>query len=113
MTDTSAAALPPAVAAYLAAPKDQVGAILDQVFTSDAVVHDEGRTHVGLDAIRAWNAEVAAAFNFTRTIRNVALPGNAAVVVVKLEGNFPGSPVELYHHFSVVGERISAMTICP
>ncbi|NMI01563.1 hypothetical protein [Pseudonocardia acidicola] len=41
-----------AVATYLTTPKHQVGPSLGQLFTHEAVVHDEGRTHAGLDAIR-------------------------------------------------------------
>jgi SnoaL-like domain len=107
------AGLPPAVSAYLSTPKDQTGGILGQLFTADAVVHDEGRTHIGLDAIRSWNSGVSAAFTFTRAIVSAALPRNAAIVRVRLDGNFPGSPVELHHHFSLASGKITALTICP
>ena len=40
---------------YLTTPKNEIGPILQQLFTDDAIVHDEGRTHHGIDAIRAWN----------------------------------------------------------
>ena len=105
--------LPAAVARYLATPKDQVGAILDQLFTGDAVVHDEDRTHLGIEAIRSWNAQVATAFTFTRTISEATIRPHAAIVRVHLEGDFPGSPVELHHHFSLADEMITALTICP
>jgi hypothetical protein len=105
--------LPPAVNTYLRTPKDKVGSILGQMFTGDAVVHDEGRTHIGIDAIRTWNDSVAAAFTFTRTVVSAALRDNTAIVQAKLEGDFPGSPVELPHHFSVTDNKICALTICP
>jgi hypothetical protein len=105
--------LPPAVWTYLTTPKDDVGQILDQLFTPDAVVHDEGRSHIGLDAIRRWHEAVASAFAFTSTIISTTVPTNAAVVQVRLDGNFPGSPVELHHHFSLDADKISALTICP
>ena len=113
MTHVPIAALPAPVSSYLTTPKDQVGAILDELFAADAVVHDEGRSHVGLDAIRTWNGSVAAAFTFTRTILGATFPDNAAVVQVKLDGDFPGSPVVLHHHFSLAAGKISALTICP
>jgi hypothetical protein len=90
-----------------------VGPIVEKLFATDAVVHDEGRTHVGRDAIRDWADAVAAAVTFTRTITDVALPGNAAIVRTRLEGDFPGSPVDLHHHFSIADSKISALTICP
>jgi hypothetical protein len=67
---------------------------------------------VGLGAIHSWCDEVAAAFTFTRTIGDVTLFDAAAIVQVRLEGNFPGSPVELHHHFSLTGNKITALTIC-
>jgi ketosteroid isomerase-like protein len=82
-------------------------------FTRDAVVHDEGRDHVGADAIRAWAEGVVTTFELTRTIREVRPLGPGTVVAVEVAGNFPGSPVVLHHHFSVDGDRITALTICP
>ena len=98
------------VAKYLTTPKEQLS--VDQVFASNAVVHDDGHTHIGIDAIAAWTNEVAAVFTFTRTVINVIVQPNAAIVVVLLKGDFPGSPVELHHHFSLTGDRITALTIC-
>ena len=39
--------------------------------------------------------------------------GAATLVDIRVAGNFPGSPVELHHHFTVSNERITALTICP
>ena len=100
------------VAKYLTTPKEQLSDALDEVFASDAVVHDDGHTHIGIDAIAAWTNEVAAAFTFTRTVINVIVQPNAAIVAVLVKGDFPGSPVELHHHFSLTGDRIAALTIC-
>jgi hypothetical protein len=101
-----------AVATYLGTPKEQLSATLERVFTGDAVVHDDGHTHIGIDAIEAWTNEVAAAFTFTRTVVSAIVQPNAAIVGVMVKGNFPGSPVELHHHFSLTDERITALTIC-
>jgi hypothetical protein len=98
---------------YLTTTKDEIGPMLDQLFTDDAIVHDEGRTHAGIDAIRAWNSGVATAFTFTRTVLDTERREGAAIVHTRLDGNFPGSPVELHHHFSLAGGKIWALTICP
>ncbi|MGW5364188.1 nuclear transport factor 2 family protein [Actinopolymorpha pittospori] len=108
-----AAALPAAVETYLATPKDELGPILGEVFAADAVVHDEGNTHVGIDAIRAWSDAVAAAFSFTREVVSGVVRGGAVVVRVDVRGDFFGSPVELHHHFSIADGKITALTICP
>jgi hypothetical protein len=34
-------------------------------------------------------------------------------VSVNVEGDFPGSPIRLHHHFTLDGDRISALTVCP
>ena len=101
------------IGVYLQTPKQDVGAILDKLFSNDAVVHDEGRTYIGLDAIERWNNTVASAFTFTRQIIESLVIGSGAVVRVRLEGDFPGSPVDLHHHFTMDGDKIGIMTICP
>ncbi|MDT7674793.1 MAG: hypothetical protein QOD82_2695, partial [Pseudonocardiales bacterium] len=40
-------------------------------------------------------------------------PTTAAALRVEVAGNFPGSPVVLHQHFSLAGDRIAALTICP
>ena len=46
--------LPPPVAAYFAADRGTDTAALTDVFTTDAVVRDEGASHVGRADILAW-----------------------------------------------------------
>ena len=78
--------LPVAAARYLSTPKDRVGPILGELFRGDAVVHDEGRNYVGLDAIRSWCEEVVTAFRFTRMITGITLFDSAAIVQVRAGG---------------------------
>ncbi|MEU7814888.1 nuclear transport factor 2 family protein [Pseudonocardia sp. NPDC049154] len=104
---------PEAVATYLRAKTDtDVGTIVG-CFTPDAVVHDEGRDHVGTAEIRAWAEGVAAAYTLTRTVRSVRGVGAATVVAVEIAGDFPGSPVLLHHHFTLADGSLAALTICP
>ena len=97
---------------YLTTPKDLLSEALDEVFTSDAVVHDDGHTHIGIEAISSWSNQVSSAFTFTRTVIGATVQPNVAIVRVLVEGNFPGSPIELHHHFSLISDRIAALTIC-
>ena len=46
--------LPTSIEAYFAADAAQDGAALAATFAADAVVQDEGKTHRGPAAIRAW-----------------------------------------------------------
>jgi hypothetical protein len=107
------AELPPAVAGYLEAKDgNHVEAVLEN-FADDAIVHDEGKDHVGISAIRDWAAEISTRYRLERSVVETRRFGAAAVVVVRVAGNFPGSPVDLHHHFTVSEDRITALTICP
>jgi hypothetical protein len=104
---------PGAVATYLRAKTGTDVATIVGCFTPDALVHDEGRDHVGTAAIRTWAEGVATAYTLTRTVRSVRSVGAATVVGLQIEGNFPGSPVVLHHHFTLADGGIAALTICP
>ncbi len=80
-------------------------------FTADAVVTDERRTHQGLDAIRAWKAESKAAAKYSVTPVSAEPDGARVLVVGRVEGDFPGSPVMLRYRFNLEGDRISALEI--
>ena len=109
--------LPLAVSAYLTMPSDQMAMLVDDIFTEDAIVplsvHDQGHSYAGLAAIRSWQRDVVAPLTFTRTITAITTRPGAVVVRAQLDGDFPGSPVDLHHHFSLVGDRITVLTICP
>jgi hypothetical protein len=105
--------IPAPVADYLKAKvDDHVEAVLKN-FADDAIVHDEGKDHVGSSAIRDWAAEISTRYRLERTVVETRRIGAAAVVLVRVAGNFPGSPVDLHHHFTVSEDRITALTICP
>lgn len=105
--------IPAPVADYLKAKvDDHVEAVLKN-FADDAIVHDEGKDHVGIPAIRDWAAEISTRYRLERTVVETRRIGAAAVVLVRVAGNFPGSPVDLHHHFTVSEDRITALTICP
>jgi len=84
----------------------------EEVFTGDAVVHDAGRTHIGIDAIASWMDPVASAFPFIRAVRRANVQPGSAIVGVQVSGDFPGGPIELHHHFSLTDRRICARTLC-
>ena len=115
--------IPAPVADYLKAKvDDHVEAVLKN-FADDAIVHDEGKDHVGISAVRDWAAErslrsehrseISTRYRLERTVIETRRIGAAAVVLVRVAGNFPGSPVDLHHHFTVSEDRITALTICP
>ncbi len=102
--------LPEPIAAYFAADRLNPDAIAG-CFTAHAVVKDEGRTHTGIDAIKAWKA---AASTHTRT-RLPRLRWNRKEAFrssgVGSPATFPGSPVDLRYDFRLERGLIASLEI--
>jgi hypothetical protein len=98
------------IAAYFAAEADD-NETLVQLFTPDAVVKDEGATHVGHPAIRAWKAESHRQYTFKAEPLTAQTQGDTTTVVSRVTGNFPGSPVELEFNFRLSDGRIASLEI--
>ena len=56
--------LPKPIAAYFTADKGD-GEAISQCFTENAVVKDEGHTHKGRAAIKAWKTHASAKYQYT------------------------------------------------
>jgi ketosteroid isomerase-like protein len=83
-------------------------------FTDDAEVTDEDVTHVGPAAIRQWREALASAFEYTVEVLGAERTGDDSyLVTTKVEGTFPGSPVELRYNFTLRGDLISTLSIAP
>jgi hypothetical protein len=81
-------------------------------FAPDAVVRDEGQTHAGADAIRAWKIDTSTKYRITATPLESRNEGDRTIVVVKVEGTFPGSPANLTYRFGFSADgRIGAMEV--
>lgn len=105
--------LPSVVATYFAADRDnEVDAMLG-CFARDAVVRDERRTHSGLEEIRRWKADASAKYSYTCVPFSCAKDGERTVVTSHLEGDFPGSPVDLRYFFLLREGKIAELEIVP
>ncbi len=105
------AKLPRVLADYFAATNaHDVGAMI-AAFTEDATVHDEGRDHVGVSAIRAWMKETIEKYDYKVEPIESSRNGSRGVVLVSLRGKFPGSPITLQYAFTLSGERIARLEI--
>jgi len=102
--------LPGPIAAYFAADKLNPGNIA-RCFTTQAVVKDEGRTHTGIDAIKAWKAAASTAYAYTVAPFALDQKGSSHVVTSRVTGNFPGSPVDLQYHFRLERGLIASLEI--
>ena len=109
MTDLK---LPEPIAAYFNADKRD-GEAIARCFTTRAIVKDEGQTHSGRAAIKAWKTEVSAKYSYTSEPFAVEQKEGRYVVTSRLTGNFPGSPVDLRFVFRLERRKIAFLEITP
>ncbi|MGQ5261217.1 nuclear transport factor 2 family protein [Micromonospora sp. ZYX-F-536] len=83
-------------------------------FADTATVADEDRLHEGRAAIRAWRERTAAAYSYTaEPVGLTPQAGDSYVVLTRVSGGFPGSPVELRYRFTLRDDLIGALDIRP
>jgi hypothetical protein len=102
--------LPGPIEAYFAAANAHDADAAAACFTRDAVVRDEGRDRT---AIRDWSEEVSRNYKPTVSVLGIAQAGGKTIVTGRVSGNFPGSPIELRHIFTLEGDRIARLEIVP
>jgi hypothetical protein len=102
---------PAAIATYIATEKARDLDAQMALFTEHAFVHDEGRDYHGLDAVRGWKRDAWGRFDYRIEPLNISRDGEVIRLEVRLEGNFPGSSVELSCSFGMSGERIASLVI--
>ena len=105
------AKLPSVLADYFAATNAHDVGVMIAAFTEDATVHDEGRDHIGVAAIRAWMTETIEKYDYEVEPVELSRNGSRAVVLVSLRGKFPGSPITLQYDFTLSGERVARLEI--
>ncbi len=105
------AKLPRVLADYFAATNAHDVGVMIAAFTEDATVHDEGRDHIGVVAIRAWMKETIEKYDYKVEPVESSRNGSRAVVLVSLRGKFPGSPITLQYDFTLSGERVARLEI--
>lgn len=96
---------------YFTAHAPQDGDALAAAFAPDAIVHDEGQSHRGPQAIRDWWRAAKAKYRHHAEPLEVAEAGGKTVVKAKVTGDFPGSPAVLTFTFGLSGDRISDLEI--
>ena len=104
--------LPDPIAAYFDADKRD-GESVARCFTTQAVVKDEGVTHVGSAAIKAWKTAASAKYSYTSEPFAVEHKDGQYIVSSRLTGSFPGSPVALRFIFRLERGKIAFLEITP
>ena len=104
--------LPEPIAAYFDADKRD-GEAVARCFTNQGVVSDEGQTHSGPAAIKAWKTAASAKYSYTSEPFAVEHKDGRHIVTSRLTGNFPGSPVNLRFSFRLQRGKIASLEIQP
>lgn len=102
--------LPEPIAAYFAADThgpDEVA----RCFTPKGVVKDEGQTHTGREAIKAWKAESSTRYTYTSDPFSIELIDGVHGVWSHVAGSFPGSPIDLKFAFRLERGLIASLEI--
>lgn len=105
--------LPPLLAAMIAAHNLHDAEAFVACFAEDAVVRDEGRRHVGRDAIRSWFEEVSRRYAPVFQVTNLAVQDGEPVLSGTVAGNFEGSPIALRYFASLEDGKVVALRIAP
>lgn len=103
--------MPATLEAYFEAANSRDSDALIACFAPDAVVVDENDQYVGRTAIRAWKEESFAKYSPVQDPRSCEVEGSTISVISTVSGNFPGSPVDLLHEFTLSEEEIARMVI--
>ena len=109
MTDLN---LPEPIAAYFDADQ-RGGDAVARCFTRQAIVRDEGQTHCGPEAIKAWKTAASDKYRYTSAPFAVEQKDGWYIVTSRLTGNFPGSPVALRYLFRLERGKIAHLEITP
>ena len=103
--------LPAPLADYFAAANRHDIAGMLAPFASDASVRDEGQTHVGTEAIRAWLNHTTTKYRVTVDVLDITGAAEALAVIGRVSGNFPGSPANLTYRFTLADDTITSLAI--
>jgi len=104
--------LPEPIVAYFKADKHDGEAIV-RCFTVQAIVKDEGRTHSGSAAIKAWKIDTSSKYSYASEPFAVVEKDGGYVVTSRLTGHFPGSPLDLQFAFRLERGKIAYLEITP
>ena len=82
-------------------------------FAEGAIVRDEGQERRGLAAIREWMEETVRKYQFKVAVNDVTEVNGHLVVMGRVSGTFPGSPVDLRHFLTLDANKITRLEIVP
>ncbi|WP_089154053.1 nuclear transport factor 2 family protein [Micromonospora sp. NBS 11-29] len=106
--------LPTPITRYLTAHQARDLDTAVALYTPDASVTDEGRTHHGPEQIRAWLSRSASEYTYTTQLTAAAkLDDHHYEARHHLEGDFPGGTADLHFRFTMRDGLIARLVIEP
>ncbi|HEY4200232.1 MAG TPA: nuclear transport factor 2 family protein [Devosiaceae bacterium] len=103
--------LPPAISGYFAGAQNNARKGFEACFTPDAIVHDEGKTYHGIEAIKAWHIAATDPNSVTTRAISMRQENGKIVVPAEVSGTFKGSPIVLDFVFTLKGDLIAELEI--
>ncbi len=103
--------LPSPIQAYFDADKEVSGPAPTGAFAIDAIVKDEGKTHIGHKAIAAWWRAAKAQYRNTAAPRQISESDGRITVHAEVSGDFPGSLAMLSFIFTLKEDAIATLEI--
>jgi hypothetical protein len=103
--------MPDVIDAYIQASNGRDPDWFGSLFLKDAIVHDEGLEYRGVVAIRKWLVSTVKKYAFTLTPIDLSLEKHETVLSVKMEGDFPGSPLSVRFRFVLHEGKIARLDI--
>lgn len=110
MSTPSPISLPVPISRYFAADRTD-GEAVALCFAPDGTVIDEGHSYKGREAIAKWREEAVTKYTYTSTPFAIDAKDGRTLVTSRLEGNFPGSPINLTYAFNLDGDTIAKLEI--
>jgi len=82
-----------------------------QCFTETAIVHDDGKTHKGKEAIKAWIEDANERYKSVMKPINYEESASKGVLTAEVSGTFPGSPIVLKFHLGLKDGLIDSINV--
>jgi len=103
--------LPTVLVALITAQNEHNSQAFAEVFTNDALVHDEGKIYSGKAAIKTWNEGTNKKYKTRLEPEAMQEKGAEIILTVLVSGTFEGSPITLEYHFRIKDSKIIYLNI--
>ncbi|MEI3799195.1 MULTISPECIES: nuclear transport factor 2 family protein [unclassified Chitinophaga] len=103
--------LPKLITDLVEAQNSHDGAAYASLFSENAVVFDEGKTHTGKEAIQNWIEKSNEEYQSVLKPISYKNSDNGSVLEAEVSGTFPGSPTVLRFNFTFQHGLVGSLKI--